>query len=372
MSVANSLQQIDTSVYNTLKLRTDLEFDNGTIQQTAYEGAGGVPTLEEVLITGNDAQGLNIDGVGTLTADTVVANTQIQLLPTGNTVNFAGEINQIALGAGFNGNQLLPTIITSNAGQGTSPALIVSDNTLGDGLYVLPNASNNAFSNPFVNAGDLAIVASSVTQPMAICCDSATTNGVRITDTSVSVGAGGNADTPSCNISFNATANQIISTSPSSFIIQTPDISATPTLIVAETTTNNSLIVIPKSDGGQYNPLDTNNAVEMVAWINGLSRDNGQILAIAPHSATSCGFRASAGTGGVGTNAYLEVGCGGGGADPTQRIRFDNATSQIQMAYTGLAISTGALPNTAGASSGFYLPVTINGVVYKIALLANA
>jgi hypothetical protein len=38
------------------------------------------------------------------------------------------------------------------------------------------------------------------------------------------------------------------------------------------------------------------------------------------------------------------------------------------MTYTNLGIGTGTLPNTSGASAGLFLPVTINGTAYKIAL----
>ena len=348
MSATNSIGDFDL---NLIKLRKPLEFADGTVQDTAYTGDGS-ETLAEVLGIGNDADGQDIDNVGTLTVDTLLVNQNI-------TQDVAGL------------NTLAQSSVVTNLGQTLVGTISALDTVSAKQLSIIPSSLNNGY-NPIVNAGDVSVVSSGSSAPVTLTTTSSTTSGVRIAPTTVQIGAGGNADTPSCNISFNATANQIISTSPSSFIIQTPDISATPTLIVAETTTNNSLIVIPKSDGGQYNPLDTNTAVEMVAWINGQSRDNGQLLAIVPHSVTSCGIRASAGTGGVGTNAYLEVGCGGTGTDPTQRIRFDNASSQLQMAYTGLSITTGALPNTAGASSGFYLPVTINGVVYKIALLANA
>jgi hypothetical protein len=129
------------------------------------------------------------------------------------------------------------------------------------------------------------------------------------------------------------------------------------------------MLFVPKSSGsGQYNPLDTANSNEMVAFIDGTAPDNGQQLAIVPHSATSCGVRMVSGTGGSGTNAYLEVGCGGAGTDPSQRIRFNNATSQIQMTYTGLSLTTGALPSAGGVAANLFLPVSINGVAYKIAL----
>jgi hypothetical protein len=187
----------------------------------------------------------------------------------------------------------------------------------------------------------------------------------------MTMGSGGTGDTPTNSLVFNTPANTISATTVSGMTIQSTDISPTPTLKVKETSTNNALIIVPKSDGGQYNPLDTSTAVEIVAEIDGTSADNGQQLAIVPHSATSCGVRMVSGTAGSGTNAYLEVGCGGTGIDPSQRIRFNNATSQLQMTYTGLTITTGTLPTTAGAALAEFLPVTINGTVYKIALNAN-
>jgi hypothetical protein len=189
MSVANTIQKGDFDL-NVVSIRKPLEFADGSKQDTAYTGGAGLPTLEEILTSGDDAQNLNIVGVNTLE----VTN-QIELTPTGNVVNFVGEINQVALGVTFTGNQLQPTIINSNSGQSTAVALTICDNVGGDGLEILPNATNNA-KNPIVQAGDIVLSATSATQSLAITSDSATTNGLRITDTSVVVGAGGTGDNP--------------------------------------------------------------------------------------------------------------------------------------------------------------------------------
>ena len=364
MSASSSVGDFDL---NAVKLRKPLEFADGSIQMIAYEGATGVPSLAEVLASGFDASGQDITGV-----DVLAVNTQIQLAPTGNTINFQGEINQVAAGYTFSGNQMTRSIVYSGLGQSNQPGLVVCDNNGADGLAFVPNSTENAF-NPIVNAGDIAIVANSVAQNLSITKTSAVaTSGLRITDSTVTIGAGGVVDTPSNNVVFNSPANKVVATSVSGMVIQSPDISPTGTLQVKETTTNRTLTIIPMSDGGQYNPLDTSDATELVAYIDGATADNGSLLAMVPHSGASCGIRMAAGTGGDPTNAYLEVGCGGVGVDPSQRIRFDNATSSLQMSYTNLAVTTGALPAAAGAAAGVFLPVTINGVVYKIALLADA
>jgi hypothetical protein len=311
-----------------------------------------------------DASGQDILNVGTLEV-----NTQIQLTPAGNTVNFLGEINQVTAGAAFAGNKLTNTTINTGEAEGSN-GLSVRDVGAVNGLYVLPNSPNNLF-NPLVNAGDVSVVGTSASATLTLSNNQSTTNGVKITGQTMTMGVGGTGDTPTNRVVFNNPVNTISATTVSGMTIQSTDISPTPTLKVKETSTNNALIIVPKSDGGQYNPLDTATAVEMVAQIDGTSADNGQQLAIVPHSATSCGVRMVSGTAGSGTNAYLEVGCGGTGVDPSQRIRFNNATNQLQMTYTGLSITTGALPTTAGAALALFLPVTINGTPYKIELNAN-
>jgi hypothetical protein len=89
-----------------------------------------------------------------------------------------------------------------------------------------------------------------------------------------------------------------------------------PTLAVKDTTSLNALYVVPNNTvGGQYNPMDTAGAVELVAHND--VNSNLASLAIVPHSSTACGVRMS----GAGT-AYCEIGAGGGAGDPSNRINF--------------------------------------------------
>ena len=356
MSATNAIGDFDL---NTIKLRKKIEFPDGTIQSTA--ATDGNEDLADVLLVGNDADGQDITGVGTLEV-----NTQIQLTPAGDTVNFLGEINQVATGVSFAGNQLTNTLINTGVAQGSS-GLSVRDVGAVNGLYIIPNSQNNLF-NPLVNAGDVSVIGNAATQTLTLSNGQSTTNGVKITGQTLTMGVGGTGDDPTNKIVFNNPFNTVRATTVSGMTIETADISPTPTLTVKETSTNNALLIIPKSDGGQYNKLDTNTAVEMVGYIDGGGVDEGQILAIVPHSETSCGIRMASGTGGSRTNAYCEIGCGGTGADPTQRIRFNNATNQLQMTYTELSINTGTLPVELITPVASVLPITINGVDYRIQL----
>jgi len=45
---------------NAINLRKELVFPDGSIQTTAYTGTGGIPTLAQVLDTGNNANGIGI------------------------------------------------------------------------------------------------------------------------------------------------------------------------------------------------------------------------------------------------------------------------------------------------------------------------
>lgn len=206
MSVANAVQKGDFDL-NLVSLRKPLEFPDNTIQSTAYTGGSGIPTLEEVLTSGDDAQGLDIQGVNNLGATTIgatnisVANlevtTQIELTPTGNTVNFLGEINQVANNISFSGNQLTSTRITNNSGGVSNvPALVIGDNTNGNTLQFIPLADED-YINPYVTVQEIVIGAiNPVSSPLTLTCTSGTSLGVKITDFSVSIGAGGGGNTP--------------------------------------------------------------------------------------------------------------------------------------------------------------------------------
>lgn len=359
MSNASSVQKGDFDL-NVVSLRKSLMFPDGTIQDTAYTGDGS-EDLAEVLAVGNNASNQDILGVRNLQV-----NTQIQLTPAGNSVNFNGEINQVNLGLIYSGNQLQPTLITSNVGQSVIAGLVVTDNTGTDGINILPNAPNNAF-NPLVNANDISIVARSPTQSLSIVPDSATTCGIRITDTDITIGSGGVADTPTANIVFNNPANTIKATTTAGFQVLASSIYPTPTLSVGDVPTGRYWYFNPTNSGGQYNPMDTANNIEMIAW--GSAGINTQTAIICPHSSTTCGIKMSGGSAGDASQAFCQIGCGGTSSNPSQSIFFSQQTQQIQMSFGALSLSTGALPNTSGSSAGVFLPVIINGVAYKIALL---
>lgn len=63
MSVSNSIGSFDLDLIN---LRKPLKFSDGTIQDTAYTGGAGVPTLAEVLTAGNDGNEQDIVDVDTI------------------------------------------------------------------------------------------------------------------------------------------------------------------------------------------------------------------------------------------------------------------------------------------------------------------
>lgn len=64
---------------NLVKIRKPLEFPDATIQSTAYTGGAGVPTLEEVLLSDNDANGEDIIGVGSIQFDDLTTQTTAYL-----------------------------------------------------------------------------------------------------------------------------------------------------------------------------------------------------------------------------------------------------------------------------------------------------
>jgi hypothetical protein len=342
MSASNAIGDFDL---NNVSLRKPLKFPDGTIQNTA------VPTLAEVLTADNDADGRDIVGVNVLSMESAGG--------------FPAQIAQNAFAVTTN-NILNTTIIADDNSAGQAFTLQVLDATTSQSIYLNASSANDA-QNPITEANDATIIGviADTGRNLTITNDSTTTSGVRIANTSVLIGAGGNAGTPTVNTTYNATAGQAITTTTAGAIAQANNIGATPTFQVKDTSNGQVTYFVPNSAGGNYNPINTANCQEIIAW--GSAGVNTQTLALVPWSGTCCGLRASGGNGSP-VNAYLEVGCGGGGADPSQRIRFDNATNSTQMAYTNLTITTGALPNTSGGSATLFLPVTINGVAYKIPL----
>jgi len=190
----------DIDCSGNINVYGDLDLSGNLNVSGDIDCSGNINVYGDVDLSGNLNVSGDIDCSGNINVSGISVNTlevinQIELTPTGNVINFVGEINQVAIGLTFNGNQLQPTAINSNSGQSSAVALTICDNVGGEGLEILPNATNNA-KNPIVQTGDIVIAASSTTQSLAITCDSTTTNGVRITDTTVVIGAGGSGDNP--------------------------------------------------------------------------------------------------------------------------------------------------------------------------------
>lgn len=84
--------------------------------------------------------------------------------------------------------------------------ITVRDPVSGNQIYALPNSSVGSF-NPVVQAGDETIVASGTqnAETLTLTTSSTTTNGLRITPTSATLGYGGTSSTPSSRIVCDAT-----------------------------------------------------------------------------------------------------------------------------------------------------------------------
>lgn len=100
------------------------------------------------------------------------------------------------------------SFIKTSFGNTTSPTLELSDTTTSRLLYFVMNSSNNAY-NPFVNSGDLSIIASGNNAPLNLSIQSSTTTGLKVGLTSVLLGSGGTADTPTNNINIDGSTNAI-------------------------------------------------------------------------------------------------------------------------------------------------------------------
>lgn len=165
MSANSCIGDFDLNIIN---LRKGLEFPDTTIQTTAYQGSSGIPTLEEVLIAGDDANGLDIVNVDNLTAKTAAL---------------------------------------TSTGLASLPTLNLKDTTSNNEMKFVLNADIGNY-NDIVLAGNEVITAAPA-ETLTLCSNSATTNGVRIDPTSVLIGAGGNTSTPTSSISFSGTTASV-------------------------------------------------------------------------------------------------------------------------------------------------------------------
>jgi hypothetical protein len=124
-----------------------------------------------------------------------------------------GEINQAPADTiiSFVGNTLNKTLISTGNGSGNF-TFGVYDTVGGStqGLIVLPNSSSDLY-NPIVNSTDVSLISSATGANVGftLSSGSSTTNGIRMLDTNLVIGAGGSSDTPAVNLTFNNPANSL-------------------------------------------------------------------------------------------------------------------------------------------------------------------
>ena len=119
----------------------------------------------------------------------------------------------------------------------------------------------------------------------------------------------------------------------------------------------NGLRVYPNASAGGIIPTTSSNDV-VIASV-------GTSLNIGCQSGTnSNGIRI--------TPTTVVLGAGGSGTIPEYNIAINGSSGYLTLDYNFLQIATSGLPVSAGSSTGLFLPVIINGVTYKIALLSNS
>jgi len=149
----------------------------------------------------------------------------------------------------------------------------------------------------------------------------------------------------------------------SSLSVQSSSIQPNATLVVKDVPSGQATYHIPKANATNYQPMTQSNCQQIVA--SGTAGSNTQTLEIIPHCSQNCGIRLQ--SSGI---PYAMIGAGGTTSDPDVRIEMNRSGGLMQMFYTNLQLTTtSSLPNVSSGSSGRFLPITINGVNYKIALM---
>jgi len=143
---------------------------NGTLyDQNGNVLNGLVPTLEQVLDSGDDASEQQILNAGRLTT-------------------------------------------VSNYGQSSTPSVVVKDRESVNELFILPNVSAGDW-NPINSDGSISIIGTqngtSDVATLTIAPHSSTSCGVKMTSSSLTIGAGGSDTTPSNGVTFDSSQNTI-------------------------------------------------------------------------------------------------------------------------------------------------------------------
>jgi len=118
------------------------------------------------------------------------------------------------------------TFITTTSGEASStPTLSLTDTTTGNVLNFVMNVPTGNY-NPLAQQGDMVISTSPIggSRNLVLTANSSTTSGLRITNSSVTIGAGGSTSTPSNRVVFGTnsidiSSNGIITIDPSDTLI---------------------------------------------------------------------------------------------------------------------------------------------------------
>ena len=238
----------------------------------------------------------------------------VQIYQSGLTSNFIdlapnGTINLTAENSSGTQKQLIKSnattgtlIQTDKADSGLNAQLSVVE--IGTGRRLDLTADNtNGNGNPIVSNGDNTITSRSGI-PLTITSQSATTNGIRITNTSAEIGAGGTGSTPTTYFLANGT-NSIIE-GPASFTSTTPPISSQ---------------TIPASN-------DSSNKIPTTAWVqSAISSSSSQFV---PKFKNYTNVQTTSGSGySSGINVSFN------GTWNTNDVAYFRVTSQVSYTDTG-------------------------------------
>jgi hypothetical protein len=222
---SENLSVFTPSTFNTLtEVGPGIQFENGTIQTTAYTGGGGgSQTLAQTLVLGNSAgtTSINMNNQNITNLPQITSSGDLTLNPTGTTIHCSGKILDIS-GGEIHKCPLIHSPNNSNItieGRGTGvvilkgnnantqiqstglttvPTLEVQDMTTTREVEIYTNATALT-GNPIVQANDTTIIGKGTTLTdgvIDIATNSATTCGIRLTNNTALIGAGGTSATP--------------------------------------------------------------------------------------------------------------------------------------------------------------------------------
>ena len=228
--------------------------------------------------------------------------------------------------------------------------ITVRDPVSGNQIYALPNSSAGQF-NPVVQVGDETIVASGTqnTETLTLTTSSTTTNGLRLTPSSATLGYGGSSNAPSSRIVCDAT-----------------NVSILPSLKYTDNTIQNSAFTGAGLLAGSYTntnlTIDSNGKITALA--NGTSGSTNKTYSASYFGTTFPIINIPVdcykfdlvviGTGGLAATSFytnastLQVGGAGGGGQVVRATGIQVPPSDRGGTFSGLVVSTNYLyPGTS-------------------------